>query len=138
MGTTLEVSDPNLISNSMLMSREKFEEQVENLKKSSTEKFDSMVEYTYDDIDNWLVEYTNKNEEIETMLQKLSIDHREIKSELLKIKVKQKVIISPLREFIQVWSNKSIIKISEFTMEVIKTSHITATSKDIKGASTSK
>jgi hypothetical protein len=44
--------------------REKFEEKIENLKKSSTKKIDSMVEYTYDDIDNWLVEYTNKNEDI--------------------------------------------------------------------------
>lgn len=81
-GSTIKVSYPNLISNSMIMSREKFEEQVENLKKSSTEKFDSMVEYTYDDIDNWLVEYTNKNEDIETILQNSSIDHRGIESEL--------------------------------------------------------
>jgi hypothetical protein len=94
-GTTIEVSDPNLISNSMIMSREQFEEQVENLKKSLTEKFDSMVEYTYDDIDNWLVEYTNKNEDIETILQNLSIDHREIESELLNIKVKQEVMFPP-------------------------------------------
>ena len=35
-GFTIEVSDPNLISNSMIMNREQFEEQVENLKKSLT------------------------------------------------------------------------------------------------------
>jgi hypothetical protein len=29
-----------------------------------------MVEYTYDDIDNWLVEYRNKNEDIEIVLKK--------------------------------------------------------------------
>jgi hypothetical protein len=138
VGTTIEVSDPSLISNSMIMSREQFEEQVENLKKSSAKKFDSMVEYTYDDIDNWLVEYTNKNEDIETILQNLSIDHREIESELLNIKVKQEVIVSPLREYIQEWLNKSIIKISEFPTEAVTTGHLTATGKDIKGASTRK
>jgi hypothetical protein len=37
-GTTIEVSDPNLISNSMLMTRQQFEEQVETLKKSSARK----------------------------------------------------------------------------------------------------
>jgi hypothetical protein len=137
-GSTIEVSDPNLISNSMIMSREQFEEQVENLKKSSAKKFDSMVEYTYDDIDNWLVEYTNKNEDIETILQNLSIDHREIESELLSIKVKQEVIVSPLREYIQEWLNKAITKIVEFPTEAVTTGHITATGKDIKGASTSK
>jgi hypothetical protein len=68
VGSTIEVSDQNLISNSMIMSKEQFEEKVENLKKSSGKKFDSMVEYTYDDIDNWLVEYTNKNEVIKTIL----------------------------------------------------------------------
>ena len=35
-----------------------------------------MVEYTYDDIDNWLVVYTNKNEDIDTILQNLSIYHK--------------------------------------------------------------
>jgi hypothetical protein len=137
-GTTIEVADPNLISNSMLMTRQQFEEQVETLKKLSAEKFDSMVEYTYDDIDNWLVEYTNRNEDIETTLQNLSIDHREIESELLNIKVKQEVIVAPLREYIQEWLNKSLIKISEIPMEAVTTNHITATRKDTKGASTSK
>ena len=112
--SAIEVSDPNLISNSMIMSREQFEEKVENLKKSSAKKFDSMVEYTYDDIDNWFVKYTNKNEDIETILKNLSIDHREIESELLNIKVKQEVIVAPLREYVQEWLNKSLIKICEF------------------------
>jgi hypothetical protein len=87
------------------------EEQVENLKKSLAEKFDSMVEYTYDNIDNWFFEYTNKNEDIKTILQNLSFDHREIESELLSIKVKQGAIVAPLRHYIQEWLNKVITKI---------------------------
>jgi len=66
--TIIEVSNPKLISNSMLINRDQFEEQVENLKKISAENFDSMVEFTYDDIDNWIVEYTNKNEDNENTL----------------------------------------------------------------------
>jgi hypothetical protein len=128
-GSTIEVSDPSLISNSMIMSREKFEEQVENMKKSSAKKFDSMVEYTYDDIDNWLVEYTNKNEDIGTILQNLSIDHREIKSEFLSIKVKQEIIVFPLRDYIQEWLNKAITKIVEFPTETFTSGHITANPK---------
>jgi hypothetical protein len=129
VGSTIEVSDQNLISNSMIMSREQFEEKVENLKKSSAKKFDSMVEYTYDDIDNWLVEYTNKNEVIETILQNLSIDHRGIESEFLSIKVKEEIIVSPLRDYIQEWLNKAISKIAEFSMETVTTGHITAKPK---------
>jgi hypothetical protein len=97
-----------------------------------------MVEYTYDDIDNWLVEYTNKNEDIETILKNLSIDHREIESEFISIKVKQEVIVSPLRDYIQEWLNKAITKIVEFPMEAVTTDHITTTRKDIKGTSTRK
>jgi len=71
-------------------------------------------------------------------LQNLSIDHREIESELLNIKVKQEIIVAPLREYIQEWLNKAITKIFEFPIEVVTTDHVTATSKDIKDTSTSK
>jgi hypothetical protein len=48
------------------------------------------------------------------------------------------VIVSPLREYIQEWLNKSIIKISEFPMKAVTTDHLTTTGKDIKSASTRK
>jgi hypothetical protein len=99
--TTIEVSNPNLMVDSMLQTRQQFEEHVETLKRLSTKKFDSMVEYTNDDIDSWFVEYTNRNEDIETTLQNLSINSREIESELFNIKVKQEVTIAPLREYIE-------------------------------------
>ena len=64
------------------MTRQHFEGQFEELKRESTRKFDTMIEFTHDDIDNWFVEYTNKNEDIENTLQNLSIDLREIEKEL--------------------------------------------------------
>jgi hypothetical protein len=71
VGTTIEVPDPKYLSNSMLMTRQDFEEHIEGLKRTSAEKFDNMMEFTHDDIDSWLVEYTNKNEDIENILQNL-------------------------------------------------------------------
>jgi hypothetical protein len=91
-----------------------------------------MIEFTHDDIDNWLVEYTNKNEDIENTLQNLSIDHREIKHELFNIKVKQEVIVAPLRNYIQEWLNNSISKISEIPTEAVTTGNLTATRKGTK------
>jgi hypothetical protein len=137
-GNTIEVEDPKLISNSMLQTRQQFEESMEKLKKLSAEKFNSMIEYTEDDIDNWLVEYANRNEDIETTLQNISIDYREYENELFKIKVKQEVIVAPLRQYIEEWLKRAIIKITEGPTEAVDTSHITTTNKDIKGASTSK
>jgi hypothetical protein len=78
-GTTGEVQDPKLISNSILMTREQFEEHVEILKGISMEKFNSMTEYTEQEIESWLVEYVNKNEDIEVTLQQLSIDLENLK-----------------------------------------------------------
>jgi hypothetical protein len=69
--TTIEVPDPKYLSNSMLMTRQHFEEKIEELKRISTKKFDNMMEFTHDDIDIWLVEYTNKNEDIENILIKM-------------------------------------------------------------------
>jgi hypothetical protein len=122
----------------MLMTRQHFEGQVEELKRASTEKFDTMIEFTHDDIDNWLVEYTNKNEDIENTLQNLSIDLREIEKELFNIKVKQEVIVAPLRDYIQEWLNNSIAKISEIPAEAVTTGNQTATSKGTKETTTSK
>jgi hypothetical protein len=53
--------DPKYVSNSMLMTQQHFEEKIEELKMMSDEKFDNMMEFTHDDIDSWLVKYTNKN-----------------------------------------------------------------------------
>ena len=55
----------------MLQTRQQFEETVEKLKKLSAKNFNSMIEYTEDDIDNWLVEYSNRNKDIETTLQNI-------------------------------------------------------------------
>ena len=108
----------------MLQTRQQFEKIMENLKKLSVEKFSSMIEYIENDIDNWLVEYANRNEDIETTLQNISIDYREYENELFKIKVKPEVIVSHLREYIEEWLKRDIIKISEGPMEVAHTGHI--------------
>jgi hypothetical protein len=138
VGTTIEVSNLNLIADSMLLTKQKFEEHVEALKRLSTKKFRSLVGYTNDDIDSWFVEYKNRNEDIETTLQILSIDSREIESELFNTKVKQEVTIAPLREYIEELLNKDSIKITETPMEVVNIGHVTATNKDTKCTSTSK
>ena len=97
-----------------------------------------MIEFTHDDIDIWRVEYTNKNEDIENMLQNSSVDLREIEKELFNVKIKQEVIASPLRDFIQEWLNNSIVKISEIPTEVFMIGNQTTTIKSIKETTTSK
>jgi ribosomal protein L29 len=99
----------------MHMTRQHFIGKIEELKRASAKKFHHMIELTHDDIENWLVEYINKNEYIDNTLENLSIDLREIKKDLFNAKVKQELIVSPLRDFIQEWLNNSIAKI--YTMK---------------------
>ena len=97
-----------------------------------------MMEFTHDDIDNWLFKHTNKNEDIENILQKLFVDLREIENEIFNIKIKQEVIVAPLRDFIQEWLNTSIAKISKTPTEVVMIGNQTTTNNSIKEATTRK
>jgi hypothetical protein len=73
---TGEVQAPRLISNSIVITREKFGECLEMLKVVSTENFNSRIEYTEHEVENWIVNYVNKNEDIRDTLHQLLIDHR--------------------------------------------------------------
>ena len=75
-GTTGEVRDPKIILNSMLMTREQFEEHLEILKVVSVKKFNSLTEYTKQEVESRLVSYVNKNEDIEDILHHISTNFR--------------------------------------------------------------
>ena len=60
-GRTNEVQDPNLIINSLSLTKQAFDEPVDIFKGLSLEKFYSILEYGEDDIDNWLVNYLVQN-----------------------------------------------------------------------------
>jgi hypothetical protein len=64
-GSANEVQYPNLILKSLSLTKQAFNEQVDILKGLSLEKFDDILEYGEDDIENWLVDYSEHNEEIE-------------------------------------------------------------------------
>jgi hypothetical protein len=86
-GRTNEVQDPNLIVNSLPLTKQAFDKQVDIFKALSLEKFYNILEYGEDDVDNWLVDYSVQNEEIDQALRNLSIDLRELENELFNIKI---------------------------------------------------
>jgi hypothetical protein len=71
-------------------------------------------------------------------LENLSTGYREYENELLKIKFKQEVIVSPLRQYIKEWLEGDLINITEGLRKSVDTDHIIATNKDIKSSSESK
>jgi hypothetical protein len=72
-----------------------------------------MIEYTEHEVENWLVNYVNKNEDIEDTLHQLSIDHREYESTLFDIKFRQEIIVAPMKDYIENWLKQALIKITE-------------------------
>ena len=77
-GGTNEVQDPKLILNSMFLTKQQFDEQVEIFKGLSVEIFYGILEYNEDEIDNWLVDYSVKNQDIEEALHSISLDLRDL------------------------------------------------------------
>jgi hypothetical protein len=71
--STNEVKDPKLILNSLFLTKQQFDEQVEIFEGLSVETFYGILEYNEDDIDNWLVDYFMKNQDIEEKLHGISL-----------------------------------------------------------------
>jgi hypothetical protein len=77
-GSTNKVQDPKLILNSMFMTKKQFDEQVDILKGLSTKKFYGIIEYNEEEIDNWLVYYSIKNQDIDEAIHGIYHDLRDL------------------------------------------------------------
>jgi len=67
----------------------------------SFEIFYDILEYDWDDVDNWLVDYSVKSQEIEEALCNLYIDLRELERELFNIKIWHEINVAPMRSYIK-------------------------------------
>jgi hypothetical protein len=72
-----------------------------------------MIEYTEYEIESWLVNYVNKNEDIEDTLHQLSFELRELEGTIFDIKVRQEINVAPMKEYIENWLKQALIKITE-------------------------
>jgi hypothetical protein len=73
-GDTNKVQDPKLILNSLFLTKQQVDEQVEIFKGLSVEFFYVILEYNEDEIDNSLVDYSMKNQDIEEVVHGVSLD----------------------------------------------------------------
>jgi hypothetical protein len=86
-GSTNEVQNPKLIFNSLFLTKQAFDDQVQIYKRLSFENFYGILEYGEYDVKNWLVGYSIKNQDIQGALHNLSIDLRDLESEFFNIKI---------------------------------------------------
>jgi hypothetical protein len=72
--STNEVKYPKLMLKSFFLNKKESGEQVDIFKGLSFEKFYDIIEYSEDDMENWLVDYSIKNKDIEEYLWNIYID----------------------------------------------------------------
>jgi hypothetical protein len=97
----------------MFMSKKQFDEHVEILKGLSTEKFDSVIEYGKEEIDNWLIDYSIKNQDIEESIHGISHDLRDLEGELFNIRIRHEINVVPMKKYIEYWFKKEIDKLTK-------------------------
>jgi len=54
-------------------------------------------------MENWLVDYSIKNQDIEEYLWNISIDLRDLEGELFNIKIRHELNVAPMRSYIAEW-----------------------------------
>jgi hypothetical protein len=69
------------------LTKKDFDKHVDIFKALSLEKFYNILEYGQDNVDDWLVDYSIQNEEIDQALRNLSINFKELQKELFNIKI---------------------------------------------------
>jgi hypothetical protein len=124
-GGTNEVQDPKLILNSMFLTKQQFDEQVEIFKGLSAEIFYGILEYNEEEIDNWLVDYSMKNQDIEEEIHGISHDLRDLEGELFNIKIRHEINVALMKNYIEDWFKKEIDKLTKEGQEAVETVPIT-------------
>jgi hypothetical protein len=129
-GGTNEVQDPKLIINSMFLTKQQFDEQVEIFKGLSTENLYGILEYNEEEIDIWPVDYVVKNQDIEEAIHGISHDLRDLEGELFNIKIRHEINVAPMKNYIEDLFKKAIDKLTKEGQELVETVPITVNEDD--------
>jgi len=97
----------------MLLSKEILVDQLNALMVAWANKFTKTIEFFEEEFEKWLVRYINRNDEVDGTLHESDMDTREFENELFEIKTRHEIMVAPLREYIEEWFKKALIKITE-------------------------
>jgi predicted DNA binding CopG/RHH family protein len=121
----------------LFLTKQAFNEHIDIFKGLSLEKFYDILEYDEDDMDKWLVDYSVKKQDIEQALRNLSINLRELESDLFNIKIRHEINVAPMRSYIEEWLQREINKLTDEGQQAADTIPITVDESN-KKASTNK
>jgi hypothetical protein len=109
---------------------EVFNDFVSVFKGLSFEKFYGIIEYDENALDNWLVDYSVKNQDIEEILHGISIDLHDLEGELFNIKIRHEINVAPMKRYIEEWFKKAIDKLTNEGQEAVETVPVTIDEND--------
>jgi hypothetical protein len=109
----------------MFLTKQEFDEQVDIFKGLSVEKFYGILEYNEDNIDNWIVDYSMKNQGIKEEIHGIYLYLRYLEDELFNIKIHHEINIAPMKNYIEEWFKKQIDKLANEGKETIETVPVT-------------
>jgi hypothetical protein len=101
-----------LILKLLFLTKQAFDEQFEIFKGFSFEKFYGILEYGEDDVENWLVDYFIKNQDIEESLWNILIDLRDLEGEIFNTKIRHEINVVPMRSYIEEWFKRVVEKLT--------------------------
>ena len=76
-------------------------------------------------MENWLADYSIKNQDIEEDFWNISIDLRDLEGELFNIKIQHEINGAPMRSYIEEWFKKVVDKITNEGKRTLDTIPIT-------------
>jgi hypothetical protein len=136
---TKELEGPHLIMDSILLSKDQLQEQLEALKTSWASEFDNLTEFLEEEVEKWLIHYVNKNEDIEDTIHQLGFELKDIENELFDTKIKHEIMVPPMWEYIEQWLKNALVKVIEPNhQEAVTTIRAPPIEQHTKETSTSK
>jgi hypothetical protein len=103
------------------LTKKAFDEKLDILKGLSLEKFYDILEYGVYEVENWLVDYSAHNEEIEQALHSISMDLRKLENELFDIEIRDEINVPPMRSYIEEWLQQRMGKLIDEGQQSIST-----------------
>jgi len=108
-----ELNGPNLLMDTMILTKEYLTRQLSALKVAWANDFTEAIEFSEDEVEKSLVWYINRNNEVDDTLHKAKLYLRGFENQLFQIKTKHEITVALLREYIEEWLKKVLIKITE-------------------------
>jgi hypothetical protein len=94
----------------MLLSKETLKDQHDALKVAWENEFTETIGFFEEEVEKWLVKYINRNDEVDDTLHESCMDMREFENEFFEIKTRHEITVSPMKEYIEEWFKKVLIK----------------------------